>query len=60
MLVSIRFLEKVRASARKLGIDDPRLPRKRNVSNHYEEGEAPVEFVATVEEHYHEILYQAI
>ena len=45
------FFQKVRSSARKLEIDDPRLPRKRKVSSHYEEGEAPVEFVSTVEEH---------
>ena len=37
-----------------------KLPRKRKVSNHYEEEEAPVEFVSTVEEHYRQILYQAI
>ena len=30
-----KFFEKVRASAEKQEIDDPRLPRKRNVSNHY-------------------------
>ena len=32
--------------------DDPKLPGKRKVSNHYEEGEAPVEFVSKVEEYY--------
>ena len=40
--------------------DDPKLPRKRKVWSCYEEGEAPVEFVHTVEEHYHQILYHAI
>ena len=47
-------------SARKLEIDDPRLPRKRKVSNHYEEGETPVKFVSTFEEHSRQVLYQAI
>ena len=37
-------------SARKVEIDDPKLPRKRKVLSHYEEGEAPVEFVSTVAE----------
>ena len=60
MLVSIRFFEKVRAPAGKLEIDDPRLPGKRKVSNYYEEGEPPAEFVSTVEEHYSQILHQAI
>ena len=27
---------------------------KKIVSSHYEEGEAPVEFTSTVEEHYHQ------
>ena len=31
--------------------DDPKLPRKRKVSSHYEIEEAPVEFVSKVEEH---------
>ena len=47
------FFEKVRASKQKLEIDDPKPPKKRKVSSHYEEGEAPVEFVSKVEEHYH-------
>ena len=56
-----KFFEKVRASAEKQEIDDPRLPRKRNVSNHYGERQATAElFVSKVEEHYHQILYQAI
>ena len=33
---------------------------ERNVSNHYEEGDVPVGFLSTVEEHYRQILYQAI
>ena len=33
--------------------DDPKLPRKRNVSSHYEEEEAHVEFVSKVEEYDH-------
>ena len=33
--------------------DDPKLPRKRKVSIHYEEEEAPVEFASKVEEYYH-------
>ena len=47
------FFEKVRASKQKLEIDDPKPPKKRKVSSHYEEEEAPVEFVSKVEEHYH-------
>ena len=47
------FFEKVRASKQELEIDDPKPPKKRKVSSHYEEGEAPVEFVSKVEEHYH-------
>ena len=38
-------------SKRKLEIDDPKLPKKRKVSSHYEGGEATLEFVSTVEEH---------
>ena len=45
------FFEKGRASAQKLEIDNPKLPRKRKVPSHYEEGESLVEFVSTVEEH---------
>ena len=54
------FFEKGRASAQKLEIDNPKPPRKRKVPSHYEEGESLVEFVSTVEEHYHQIFYQAI
>ena len=32
---------------------------KKIVSSHYEEGEAPVEFVSTVEEHYHQVFISA-
>ena len=39
--------------------DDPKLPRKRNVSSHYEEEKAPVEFVYKVEEYYLHLFYQA-
>ena len=42
-------------SKRKLEIDDPKLPKKRRVSSHHEGGEATVEFVSTVEEHYCQI-----
>ena len=54
------FFEKVRASAEKLEVDDPKLPRKRKVPTRYEDGEAPAEFVSTVEEHYRQIFYQTI
>ena len=37
------FFEKVRASARKIDIDGPELPRKRKVLSRYEEGEAPAD-----------------
>ena len=53
------FFVRVRASARKLEIDDSRVPRKRKVSCHYEEREAPVEFVCMVEGHYRQMLYLA-
>ena len=53
------FFEEFRASKRKLEIDDPKATKKIKVSSHYEEGEAPVEFVSTVEEHYHQIFISA-
>ena len=46
-------------SKRKLEIDDPKLPKKRRVSSHHEGGEATVEFVSTVEEHYCQIFISA-
>ena len=33
--------------------------QEKEVSSHYEEREAPVEFVCTVEGHYRQMLYQA-
>ena len=51
----LMIFEKVRASKWKLEIDDPKLPKKRKLSSHYEEGEAPVEIVSTAEEHYRQI-----
>ena len=45
------FFEKAKASKRKLEIDDLELPSERKISSHYVEGEAPVEFASTVEEH---------
>ena len=53
------FFERFRASKWKLEIDDPKPPKKRKVLRHYAEGEAPVEFVSTVEEHYHHIFISA-
>ena len=53
------FFEKFRASKGKLEIDDPKPPKKRNVSSHYEKGEAPIEFVTTDEEHYRQIFISA-
>ena len=50
-LVFAHFLRKL-VSKRKLEIDDPKLPKKRKVSSHYQGGEATVEFVSTIEEHY--------
>ena len=49
------FFEKFRTPKRKIEIDDPKPPKKRKVLSHYEEGEAPVEFVSIVEKHYHQI-----
>ena len=54
------FFVKVRASKRKLEINDPKLPKKIKVSSHYEEGEVLVEFASTAEEHYRQIFYQAV
>ena len=51
------FFEKVRASKQKLETDNTKLPKKRKVSSHYKEGEAPVEFVSTVEGHYLQIFF---
>ena len=53
------FFEKVKASKWKLEIDNLELPLERKISSHYEEGEAPVEFASTVEEHYHQIFISA-
>ena len=54
------FFEKFKASKPKLEIDDPKPPKKREVLSHYGKGEAPVEFVSTVEEqHYHQIFISA-
>ena len=53
------FFEKFRASKRKLEIDDPKPPKKRNVLSHYEKGEATEEFASTAEEHYHQIFIPA-
>ena len=55
---SFRMLfEKVKASKRKREIDDLELPSERKISSHYGEGEAPVEFVSTVEESYRQNFY---
>ena len=40
------------------GLGEPKSPKKRKVLSHYEKGEAPVEFVSTVE-HYHQIFLLA-
>ena len=51
--------EKFRASKQKLEIDDPKPPKKRKILSYYAIGEAPVEFVSRVEEHYHQIFISA-
>ena len=53
------FFENLRASKWKLEIYDLKSPKKRKVLSHYEKGEAPVEFVPTVEEHYRQIFISA-
>ena len=53
------FFENLRAPKWKLEIYDLKPPKKRKVLSHYEKGEAPVEFVSTVEEHYHQIFISA-
>ena len=53
------FFEKVKVSKRKLEIDNLELPSERKISNHFEEGEAPVEFTSTVEEHYRQNTFSA-
>ena len=45
------FFEKNKASKRKLEINDLELPSVKKIQSHYEEGEAPVEFASTAEEH---------
>ena len=52
-------MKKIRALNQKLEIDDQKSPKKRKVLSHYEEGEAPVEIVSIVEEHYHQIFISA-
>ena len=51
------FFEKVKAPKRKLERDNLELPLERKISSHYEEGEAPVEFAFTVEEHYRQNIF---
>ena len=51
------FFEKVRTSTQKLEVNDPKLPKKRKVPSCYEHGEAPAEFVSTVEEHNRQVFY---
>ena len=53
------FFEKVKALKWKLEINDLEIPSERKISSHYEEGEAPVEFASTVEEHYRQHFYSA-
>ena len=53
------FFEKVKASKRKLEIDNLELPSERKVSSHCEEGETSVEFASTVEEHYRQNIFLA-
>ena len=53
------FFEKLRASKRKLEIDDQKPPKYRKGLSHYAKGEAPAELVSTVEEHYHQIFISA-
>ena len=56
---NFRVFEKVRASKQKLATDETKLPKKRKFWSHYKEGEAPVEFVSAVEEHYLQIFILA-
>ena len=49
------FWKKFRESKQKLEIDDQKLPKKRKVSSHFEEAEAPVKFASIAAEHYHQI-----
>ena len=53
------FFEKVKASKWKLEINDLELPSERKISIHYEEGETPLEFASTVEEHCGQNFYSA-
>ena len=53
------FFEKVKVSKRKLEIDNLELLSEIKISSHYEEGEAPVEFPSTVEEHYRQNIFSA-
>ena len=56
---SCTVFEKFRVSNRKLEIDGPKPPKKRKVLSPREKAEAPVEFVSTVEGHYHKIFISA-
>ena len=53
------FFEAVRASKQKLEFDDLKRLKKIKVLSRYEEREAPVEFVPTVEENYHQVFISA-
>ena len=54
------FFEKIRGSAQKLEFNDSKLPKKTRLPSSNEEGEAPAEFVSTVQEYYRQIFHQAI
>ena len=54
------FYEKIGASKRKLEIHDSKPPKKRKVLSYYQEGEALIEFVSTVEEHHHQVFISPV
>ena len=58
-LVFVWFLKNLERQNENKKLMTQKHLKKRNILSHYEKGEAPVEFVSTVEEHYHQIFISA-
>ena len=54
------FWEKVKRMADDKDVNDPVLPRKRKVPQHFETGNAPAEFPSTAKDHYRRIFFKAL
>ena len=59
-LLYIAFWQKVNALVDKCNIGEPILPRKRRAPSRFEDGLAPPEFPSSVEDHFHQIYFEAI